>query len=416
MAPNQSQAMGNRLTELGTRACALLAIMAFGFAELAGAQHVRSDGLEHGSFATGFTYRYLVDSSRTWHPFPAREGETPTGNELRPIRIGIWYPAIEPNAEVMPYGTYVSPSVSDPYFERLNWVMERYDMWSYEQMFSSDSVAVDRLMNSSTGAMLDAPTAEGQFPLVLYSAGWYSRSPDNTVLAEYLASHGYVVATVPQLGEGVVEFDFRVTPERVETQIADLAFALDVLAREPYVDPDRIATAGFSIGGIVALLVQQRDSRVGAVIGLDGSFLRSDWVSLTMSAPGFAAERSRIPILAFNRGHERQHDDMTTEVLDALRFADRYLVTVRNATHGEFSNEPSIFAGIGQPWFRAEWNSLDDALAAHQAVIAYSRMFLDRVFGTRSNGDGWILRPSILEPHLAAFLEAERKPPRSEPK
>ena len=408
--------MIKQLAILQAHVWTLVPILILGFTDLAIAQQVRPEGPARGSFAVGYTYHYELDSSRVWTPFPSEEGETPSGRELRPIRIGVWYPAVGTDAEPMLYRTYVSPEVDDAYFKLLNRVMERYDMWSYSQMFNGDSTAVERLMSARTEAVLDAPPAPGPFPVVMYSAGWYSRSPDNTVLAEYLASHGFVVATVPQLGEGVVEFDFKVTFDRVETQIADLQFALDVLVHKPYVDAERIATAGFSIGGIVALLLQQRDSRVDAVIGLDGSFLRPDWVSLTTSAPEFAAERSRVPILAFYRGHERQRDGLTTEVLDALHFADRYLVTVQTATHGEFSNEPSIFAGIGYPWLRQDWNSIDEALAAHQAVMEYSRLFLTRIFGSRPAEQDWIVRPSVLESHMASLLVAERKPPASEPK
>lgn len=57
-----------------------------------------------------------------------------------------------------------------------------------------------RIFATATGAYVDAPAARGRVSPFLYSGGKGSRADDNIELAEYLASNGYVVATVPQLG------------------------------------------------------------------------------------------------------------------------------------------------------------------------------------------------------------------------
>src|SRR5258708_8092522 len=46
-----------------------------------------------------------------------------------------------------------------------------------------------------TTAHLDAAPAEGAFPVVLYHSGAGGSFEDNSVLFEYLASHGYVVVS-----------------------------------------------------------------------------------------------------------------------------------------------------------------------------------------------------------------------------
>ena len=91
-------------------------------------------------------------------------------------------------------------------------------------------------------AWLDAPmlaTADpdpsgGRFPLVLVAQGNGQSAPDQAPLAEYLASHGYVVATSPspmRISGPLV--DEASVGARAEEQAADLAFLRAALDARP---------------------------------------------------------------------------------------------------------------------------------------------------------------------------------------
>ncbi|HKI83764.1 MAG TPA: dienelactone hydrolase family protein, partial [Candidatus Krumholzibacteria bacterium] len=177
----------------------------------------------------------------------------------------------------------------------------------------------------------------GRFPLVLYSAGWFNRAPDNTVLAEYLASHGFVVAAVPQLNPGLWTFNFHSDFNSVENQTRDLEFALGTLSSQSFVDRTRVAVMGYSTGGDVVLLLQERNELIDAVVGLDASW-SLDPDNDVAGSPFFSAERSEVPILALRRPQtESSRYDV---VLDALKKAPRVVAEIPGADHGSFSDDP----------------------------------------------------------------------------
>ena len=77
---------------------------------------------------------------------------------------------------------------------------------------------------------MDATASDGSFPLVMYSEGWNSSSQnDNSVLAEFLASHGYVVAAVPQVGTSSMSLTLGINAVDLETQMRDIEFAMGVV-------------------------------------------------------------------------------------------------------------------------------------------------------------------------------------------
>lgn len=94
----------------------------------------------------------------------------------------------------------------------------------------------------------NAIPAAGAFPVVLYSLGTDTRSLENVVLWEYLASHGYVVVATPSVGHGPVEME-TIGPTAVEVRARDLEFALRFIRDLPYADQRRVATVGSSLGG-----------------------------------------------------------------------------------------------------------------------------------------------------------------------
>jgi dienelactone hydrolase len=138
---------------------------------------------------------------------------------------------------------YLEMDAPSARFDDLVFLTHRWKEYSYRGL-AEDSAAFDRLMSTETAACDGAAPTAGRFPLVVYSAGWFNRSPDNTVLAEYLAGHGFVVAAVPQLNPGLWTFDFTSDAPAFENQIRDLEEAIAVLREDPMVDRRRIAAMG----------------------------------------------------------------------------------------------------------------------------------------------------------------------------
>lgn len=362
----------------------ILPLIALGLpASAAGQRPVLWDSLPPGRYDAGFRRIWRLDDSRVWQRSPSLA--TATGPIARPIRVDVWYPARCGGRRPASFGSYVAPPAPSEGFKDMTGLLGAYDLQSYRNL-AGDPSAYDALMAVATGVCMDAPPAGGRHPLVLYSAGWYSRSPDNTVLAEFLASHGYVVATVPQLNPGLWTSNFRSTPAAVETQVRDVEFAFGVVLQEPEVDRTRVATMGYSKGGDVALVLQGRNPLIRAVVGLDPSFALGSGEDL-VSSPYFGIDRNRVPILVIRRpgGEDALH---LPRALDSLALAQRLLVEVPGADHGTFGDDPALLA-----YLRAGASA---GVTAHTTVARVVLAFLDTVLGpgsprvTPAGLDAWV--------------------------
>ncbi len=143
----------------------------------------------------------------------------------------------------------------------------------------STSIPINRLraaLDAPTSATHDPTPASGPFPLALWSAR-HATVIAQAPMAETLASHGMVVATVwssdPPLA---FLWEDRSAADKLATITAhtnDLLHALTVLRSETFVDGERVIVLSWSYGGQTAARLQERDDAVRAVISLDANVL-----------------------------------------------------------------------------------------------------------------------------------------------
>jgi hypothetical protein len=187
-------------------------------------------GLSAGSYAVGFKTLYQFDRTRTWRT--TRGNDKPFAPDLsgRPIRISVWYPAVlNSRSRQLHFSDYVRPK-GPPEFAELNRILELREKGS-----SSSRVPDGRwpdLLAGSVNVFAEATPASGRFPLLLYAGGLNSTSTTAVfVLAEFLASHGYVVASVPLLGPANENTEQGRMPSDRERAVQDLEFAWSVRAQ-----------------------------------------------------------------------------------------------------------------------------------------------------------------------------------------
>jgi dienelactone hydrolase len=110
--------------------------------------------------------------------------------------------------------------------------------------------------------------------------------------ADTLVKHGYVVLIVARRGhrgsEGTTttystNLTSRAYGKRAadvmrgaEAESEDVVAALDYLRSLPFVDGERIAVGGVSLGGLVSVLAAARDSRFAALVSMAGGYRQAE--------------------------------------------------------------------------------------------------------------------------------------------
>ncbi|HEX6627404.1 MAG TPA: prolyl oligopeptidase family serine peptidase [Gemmatimonadaceae bacterium] len=302
---------------------------------------------------------------------------------MRPVRVSIWYPAANrTSGQSMRYRDYVRFSAPNKYFARLNTALESRDTTSWKNAFKGAENLYPELLAQAVFARRDAAPATGAFPLVVYSEGWNSSSQnDNSVLAEFLASNGYVVASVPQVGTSASALALGINPVDLETQMRDVELAMVTAQSQRFVDRRKLAAMGWSMGGVVSLWLAARNPNIDAVIGLDPSFAAAQWKSLVLVSPYFDIWQIRAPLLTLQSGNSRFTSGQDPGVIDSLHFAERYTARVGRITHGDFSD----FAMVARLFpVHLEDRSATDASEGHVAVARTVLAFLDATLKGRS--------------------------------
>lgn len=285
--------------------------------------------VESGRFPVAFETQLLADSAR---PLPS--------GLPRPIQVSVWYPTPRPRGyEVMRYGDYVALMLTETTALDASTDAQR-DVAGLKSLVSRgvpESVGPDLLaaeMLAVVGAMR-APFP--QFPLVVIAQGAGQSVHEQAVLAEYLSSHGYVVASSP-------------SPTRItgptgaqpsvagaaEEQADDLAFVIARVRTRRDVGVRHIGLVGYDAGSGGALALTMRSKDIDALVSLDGQVGTPTARASLGNAPSFNAPRTAARVL-----HVYQELDPTVtpdfEFLASLPLSELWLARTHDLRHVHFA-------------------------------------------------------------------------------
>ena len=335
------------------------------------------DGLQQGEHSVGFETRNLIDETR-----PA--GDDWDTQESRTIQLSIWYPAETSDAGTSTYALRDYVALTAEEFSRTS------DSVSEDERTSTlESIAdfplnelsaelVTTALDLQARAQQDAYPAPGHFPLLLVVPGNHDPAWRHFLLAEYLASHGYVVAAFPSsVRRNRDDFEMSMSLTAFRDQVLDTAFALDYMTAEhASVDSARVMLFGFSIGGNTGGFNLLRSHQIDGFVCLDcgigstwGTGVLNDRFDETFPA---AANRS-VAFLHISEGGERNDDSF----MDRFQAAHAYHSVVTGARHFDFTSLGAI-AGQVAGIHHERWLSMGDrARAVHDQSIELVRWFLD---------------------------------------
>ncbi|HEX8473006.1 MAG TPA: tetratricopeptide repeat protein [Pyrinomonadaceae bacterium] len=333
--------------------------------------------LKSGSYSVGFRFIYKHDYSRGWKAKEDANGYPQAESRGRPIRVSVWYPArkIRANAARMLYRDYMPFTGARSVFAELNSLLEKRDADNLRANLKGDEF--NSLMMTRMAAVQNAVPHNGTFPLIVYSAGLNNSSQDNVVLCEYLASHGYVVVTVPQLGTTSLDVNLKFQNALdLETQALDLQHAIGAVHDFPNIDRHRLGVIGYSVGGVVGLNLVMRDTDVDAIVTLDPTFGVTPFIKLATSSPYYAPANVRVPWMYMYRVEPATN----LAVFDTLKYSNRYRLELTGMLHQDFSSFPMF----GPQSTMTPTRTPETAKRGYQTVCHYTLNF----FNAYLKGDG----------------------------
>lgn len=357
---------------------ALLIIALLGASSFTQAAQLWGD-LAPGPFSVGFRIerldKVLADS------------EIPTSD--RALEAMLWYPSDSLEEKV--------PSLTFRDYASLVYQLRDHDGADALREWLAISVTGDTeglstvdpevILNSRMRAVRDAGMAKVKFPLVVWTMR-HETMVAQSVLSEFLASHGYVVAFV-RYQESPIPAPWTIDGADAKRQILyhtveDLYFSTKVIGEEPDVDATNVAVMTWSYAAEAALRLQMRNADVRLVLGLSSNPLSSAGVYLgNESGAALQLDRIDVPYAVLSErigtnGRER----VPPEIMQRLLVESSYVV-FEDLAHGSFNVLEGMIPGVFgieevQPW------SLGGPLAkaGYESICRHVLGYLDLYLGS----------------------------------
>jgi dienelactone hydrolase len=300
----------------------------------------------------------------------------------RDLLVTFWYPSQR--------GSAVAPYMDEKTAAAIA------DDWNLQQNFA------DRVRtNANLGGPIDNG---GPFPLVLLEHGSGVVPAIYTVLAEGLASHGFVVAATNHPPDSLivvfpdghevrsqpywpVNADRRTQGIAIgrfaeDVLVADVRFVLDKLEEmnsrdvfwHRHIDMSKIGIVGHSMGGTTAALATKEERRISAGINLDGS-----------TFPGMNHDVRPVELnkpLLFIATEEHASDPGSRAREYSGSESNTYYVTVPGSDHLSFTDKRLV-----QSRFLSESQANNVSWERALLTVEITRSLVDEFFGKYLKGD-----------------------------
>ncbi|MFC1724451.1 tetratricopeptide repeat protein [candidate division KSB1 bacterium] len=336
-----------------------------------------SGNLKKGTYNVGLRIVEQVDNSRAFYQNDRNKNDKFSGN--RNIRIYVWYPAEKsPDNRNMFFEEYVKLMMID--YSLITDEKGKLDMEKVKALNLFRGVNEDNhttILRSETSSVRNAEPAANKFPLIVFGQGLYYESPvSHFIICEYLASHGYVVATCPLYGTDsrFVNYDVR----GIHTQIRDMEFVISYCMSLPYVEDKTLGVMGFDLGAQSGLLLAMKNENVDVLVTIDGGMMIATPADALRQSSHYNVDNMRVPLMHLTRterGLFEAYIRHEQSLFNTSKFSDIYIVGIDGSQHVNF-NSYSMFGLENQvPMY---WGPMDvDGRAAHETVCMYALNFLD---------------------------------------
>jgi len=342
--------------------------------------------LDSGPYHVGFETVEKYDYSRTFRDRYDYDGLLRSGETARPIQICIWYPAVhKPDDLPMVYAEYNFAAPLDASFYGFLAQLQGREVNYMAGSLRTTGGRILNIMNVTVGAVRDADHAEGTFPLVIYCSDIGGGLSENATMCEYLASHGFIVASSPAVGQAGTGVG--TSSADLEAMTRDREFVYGHMRDYPGVDNSRPVVVGYGVGAVAAVLMQTRNTDIEAVAAVNPAFLYRDGAQLLLDNSFYGVERMHVPLLlTYISGHE----DLNLSAADSMRYAERFMLGMEGYNHLDFSQ----YALTGALYVDTTAANVEPSAARYQAVCLSTLKFLDAVIKDDQAAREFFVNPS----------------------
>jgi hypothetical protein len=223
----------------------------------------------------------------------------------RRIDARIWYPDPRCSGDQVRFWAYWADTVDGARTKLLERV----------RALGGDVAAAQRAANATLHTPMAARVSRvlraSQNPVVLIPGEAGEHAP----LAEALASHGFVVATLPYQGTFIPEYV--AGGADLETQAQDLQRVIGELGALGLGNPTRVGLVCHAISSTACAMLAMRDPRIAALASWEGGLPSSFEQDLLRRSPYFELAALHAPMLVIHA----PHPNIDVKLLDPYRFA-----------------------------------------------------------------------------------------------
>ena len=333
--------------------------------------------LEVGAFGVGLRRITFADATRVDTQLESQDGG-------RPIEVFLWYPAARGEDQArLQFEDYLRFL---PQFRANPQPGDLQEWLSVGISGAADGVqreTLDLILSSAMQARRGASPSPGAFPLVLWTMR-HETMVAQSVLCEYLASHGYVVAAARYAGPALpMPWAMETEDEKLSTfatHLQDLSFALERLEQEAGIDASRVAVMTWSYAAELAPRIQVEHANVQLVVGLSSNPLsQTGLYQGELAASHLDVERLRVPYVIMTERMGFNGQERTPPAILSELSSESYYVLFDDLAHGNFNALEGMIPGVFgiatvQPWSKGG----EVAQLGYETISRYLLSFLDQ--------------------------------------
>jgi pimeloyl-ACP methyl ester carboxylesterase len=224
---------------------------------------IRTSGQEYPFWGKLEAGNYLVGYSDTIVYNKYQDYSFHTYKGQKPYFVGMWYPlnndAISSTRVYADYFEFDVPENLKELRDTLVLMQQtslitygiknRLASWDDRAYTQAEKELYDKILSTKVNATLSNKLPQKKYPVIVYHHGMGGTREENSVLFEYLASHGFVIISS--------NYHWPNQQDILAESINDLEFIVDYATTLPFIDKDRIHFLGHSWGGWMGLILNQ---------------------------------------------------------------------------------------------------------------------------------------------------------------